>query len=184
MADNKRKKRGDVSIIGKVHEVKNIHKDKSIFVFSGDDEKGAIIVVDTLKLNGNVIIKDKNVHIIKGDEGSIFEIKGKHEDGKVIIDGKSVIWNHDDKNIWTIDKDKNFTIRSLGKGNTKFFISGDSDKEPLFILDGKKVSKKVIDELDSDQIEKIEVLKGDSATKEYGKKAKDGVVVITTKKKE
>jgi len=52
----------------------------------------------------------------------------------------------------------------------------------MFILNGKKVSKKVIDELDTDSIDKIEVLKGDSATKEYGKKAKEGVVIITTKK--
>jgi len=179
---------------GKIHEIKNVHKGKSIFVISGDHGESTIIRDDIIKLNGNVVIKDKKVHVIhgddnsifelKGDDNSIFELKGKHKDGKVIINGNSVIWNHDDKNIWTTDKDKKITIKSLGKGNTKFFISGDSDKEPLFFLDGKKVSKKVIDELDSDSIDKIEVLKGDSATKEYGKKAKDGVVLITTKKKE
>ena len=34
-----------------------------------------------------------------------------------------------------------------------------------------------------DSIEKVEVLKGDKATKEYGDKGKDGVIIITTKKK-
>ena len=66
----------------------------------------------------------------------------------------------------------------------KIFISGDSENKPIFFLDGKEVSKEVIDELDSDNIEKMEVLKGDSATKEYGDKGKNGVIIITTKTKE
>ena len=51
-------------------------------------------------------------------------------------------------------------------------------------MDGKIVSKDKIDDLDSDSIDSIEVLKGDSATKKYGKKAEGGAVVISTKKKQ
>ncbi len=156
----------DVFIVkknGKVHEVKDVHKNKRVHIIKGDEG---------------------SVFEIKGDDGSLFELKGKHKDGKVIVSGNSVIWNHDDKNIWTTDKGKSITIKSLGKGKNKIFISGDSDEKPLFVLDGKEVSKKVIDDLDSDSIDKVEVLKGDGAIEKYGKKAKDGVVLITTKKKD
>ncbi|MBN4084917.1 TonB-dependent receptor plug domain-containing protein [Flavobacteriaceae bacterium AH-315-B10] len=179
----------------KIHEIKNVHKGKSIFVISGDNGESTIIRDDIIKLNGNVVIKDKKVHVIhgddnsifelKGDDNSIFELKGKHKEGKVIINGNSVIWNHDDKNIWTTDKDNNFIIKSLGKGNNKIFISGGNGNNPIFILDGKEVSKKKLDDLlDPNDIKEITVLKGEKAIKKYGKKAKDGAIVITTKKKE
>jgi TonB-dependent SusC/RagA subfamily outer membrane receptor len=51
-------------------------------------------------------------------------------------------------------------------------------------LNGKEISKKEMDELKQDSIEKIEVLKGDSATEKYGEKGKDGVILITTKDEE
>ena len=40
-----------------------------------------------------------------------------------------------------------------------------------------------MDALSPDQIKSVEVLKGESAIKEYGAEAKDGVIKITTKKK-
>ena len=41
-----------------------------------------------------------------------------------------------------------------------------------------------MENLDSEKIKSINVLKGESATKKYGKKAKDGVIEITTKDKD
>ena len=38
------------------------------------------------------------------------------------------------------------------------------------------------DDLDKDKIETIEVLKGSKAVEKYGEKARNGVVVITSKK--
>lgn len=52
---------------------------------------------------------------------------------------------------------------------------------PLFIVDGKEV--KDIDNLNPEEIEKIEVLKDQSATAAYGDKGKNGVILITTKEK-
>jgi serine protease Do len=51
---------------------------------------------------------------------------------------------------------------------------------PLYIVDGKEL--KNINQISPNDIEKIDVLKGSSATALYGKKGKKGVVVITTKK--
>jgi serine protease Do len=52
---------------------------------------------------------------------------------------------------------------------------------PLYIVDGKEI--KNVNEISPTDIEKIDVLKGASATALYGKKGEKGVVVITTKKK-
>jgi serine protease Do len=51
---------------------------------------------------------------------------------------------------------------------------------PLYIVDGKEIIN--INEISPNDIEKIDVLKGESATTLYGKKGAKGVVVITTKK--
>lgn len=60
-------------------------------------------------------------------------------------------------------------------------ISG-SGKNPLFILDGKPFDQKNLKNLDPQTIESILLLKDKPAVEQYGEKAKDGVVVITTKK--
>ena len=53
----------------------------------------------------------------------------------------------------------------------------------IFIIDGKESSKEVVKSLSSDEIETINVYKGDKAAEKYGEKAKGGVVEVKTKKK-
>ena len=50
------------------------------------------------------------------------------------------------------------------------------------MLDGKEISKKELQTLEPKTIENINVLKGDTAVKKYGKKAEQGVIEITSKK--
>lgn len=54
-------------------------------------------------------------------------------------------------------------------------------EDPLFIIDGVE-AKSSISHLNSNDIDNVTVLKGESATV-YGEKGKNGVVIITTKKK-
>lgn len=56
-----------------------------------------------------------------------------------------------------------------------------NDKKPLIIIDGKVSNQKVLKKLNTKDIEKIDVLKGEKSEKEY--KTKNGVILITTKKK-
>ncbi|WP_168796609.1 alpha-2-macroglobulin family protein [Cognatitamlana onchidii] len=64
--------------------------------------------------------------------------------------------------------------------NIKIKGSGTSSKSnPLFIVDGKIVEGEL--DLDSSDIESIDVLKDASATAIYGTKGANGVVIITTK---
>ncbi|GAB4022058.1 M56 family metallopeptidase [Spirosoma koreense] len=54
---------------------------------------------------------------------------------------------------------------------------------PLYIIDGIEMNHFSSDSLNPKNIESISVLKGESATGTYGEKGKNGVILITTKKK-
>ena len=56
-------------------------------------------------------------------------------------------------------------------------------KEPLYLIDGKEITREEMNNISPETIDKVEVLKGDSATEKYGDKGKNGVVIITTKNK-
>ncbi len=53
----------------------------------------------------------------------------------------------------------------------------------LIIVDGVEISNSALENIDSNNVESMNVLKGESALKKYGAKGKDGAVEITTKKK-
>ncbi|HBX20906.1 MAG TPA: hypothetical protein DEF88_10715 [Porphyromonadaceae bacterium] len=76
----------------------------------------------------------------------------------------------------------------------KFVVTGQSadnpslenipvEKRPLVILDGKTISAEEMDALDANAIESVSVWKVPQATKEFGDKGKNGVIIITSKKK-
>ncbi|MFW2135941.1 hypothetical protein ACK2M7_06625 [Chryseobacterium sp. TY4] len=54
---------------------------------------------------------------------------------------------------------------------------------PIYVLDGIIVDDKKVKDLKPSNIEKVEVLKAETAKHKYGEKAKYGVIVITSKKK-
>ena len=57
-----------------------------------------------------------------------------------------------------------------------------SEKHPLVIVDGKTVDYSQLKTVDTNTISRMEVLKDKAAIEKYGEKAKDGVILITTKK--
>lgn len=56
------------------------------------------------------------------------------------------------------------------------------EKTPLYVLDGKEITEPEFSALKPNNIQSINVLKGESATKAYGDKGKNGVILITLKK--
>ena len=58
-----------------------------------------------------------------------------------------------------------------------------AESKPLYLVDGKEVTEKIIVEIKPDDVESINVLKDLSATKKYGEKGKNGVIEIYLKKK-
>ena len=57
-----------------------------------------------------------------------------------------------------------------------------SDKNILYIVDGKEVSANFINELDSSYIEKMTVLKGNKEVAKHTDKEYEGVIIIEMKK--
>lgn len=57
-----------------------------------------------------------------------------------------------------------------------------SEGDPIYVLNGTIIDRSKTESLDNSTIEKVDVLKGKSATALYGEAAKDGAVLITTKR--
>ena len=60
------------------------------------------------------------------------------------------------------------------------FISKTSD-EPIYIVNGKIVDKSTLEDVDSEDIKSVNILKGKVAKETYGEKGKNGVVILTKK---
>ncbi|WP_066220863.1 M56 family metallopeptidase [Formosa haliotis] len=56
--------------------------------------------------------------------------------------------------------------------------------DPIYILNGKEISKDEMNKIAPENIDSVFVLKGEKAIEKYGEKGKHGVVVITTKPKD
>lgn len=163
----------------KKHKVVRLNsgdKDAHTWVHSGDAEAKEIKVkiVDGKKIvtvNGEKVSEDVLEELEEGD-GKRIRIKkmkkGKGENVFIIKDSDS-----------DFDYDVEFNDK---EGGAFFIMDSDKDGDPLFIVDGKEMSRKDFKGYSPDQIESVEVLKGESALKKYGDKGKDGVVIVTTKK--
>ncbi|MEJ8758672.1 SusC/RagA family TonB-linked outer membrane protein [Pontibacter sp. H259] len=71
-------------------------------------------------------------------------------------------------------------LGQFGKIRIRGAISLTSDNDPLYIVDGVPTADP--NDIDMNNVESVNVLKGPNATSLYGQRAEAGVVVITTKK--
>ena len=90
-----------------------------------------------------------------------------------------------------VDKDADSDNVDLVKNhlrnrNPGMIFHGPENKSPLIVVDGevKGNGTDILSKISPDQIQSISVLKNEAAKAEYGDKAKDGVIKITTEKKE
>ncbi|WP_207492696.1 M56 family metallopeptidase [Aridibaculum aurantiacum] len=130
-----------------------------------------------------IVTKNPPLYIVDGKEthasvmrdmapesiNSIDVLKGEHATEKYGEKGKNGV----------------IIISTKSGGNQNFdglatVISSAGD-QPLYFINGKAATKEAIDKLDKDAIKTVNVLKGESATKKHGDKAKGGVVEITLK---
>jgi len=151
------------------HKVKEGNHEYILHEIDEDHGSGNVIHIesDSGKKSSVWVTKDGN-HIKKGSHSVIIDSDNYNEDQNVFI-------------LKSNDKDDHsvFIHKADDKG---FFFVGNDSKDPLIFIDGKKSTKEEMENLGSDVIKNIEVLKGDKVIKEYGKKAKDGVILITTNK--
>ncbi len=158
--------------------------DKNSYVFISENGDETHVKV----INGKKVTEDihgphsENVWISKsGDSTKLKKIKiieiDKDSDGE-----KTVIV----KEIRKDDGEMEVNVEVIEGGHDKgenmmMFISEDGD-QPLMIVDGKEMEDRSLEDIDPDTIETVNVYKGDKAIEKYGEKAKNGVVVIKTKK--
>lgn len=151
------------------HSVWIHNSDKKIKTVNISEENGKKII----RVNGKKISEEEYDELKEGDDFDSHHIKieksKKGENNSVMIIKNT---EHDDEDIEWFGDDK----------NSFFFFQGEGDEDPTFYIDGKEATKEEFKALSKDEIEKVEVSKGKGATEKYGKKAKNGVVEITTKK--
>lgn len=164
----------------KKHDLHFEEKGENIYIMEIDeDDDGNHKFIKKIKSgdhNEEIIIKEgKGNHFIidEDGDGNVFinrDDEGEHERVWISKDGKNKV--HTDHEVIVIEGDD-------GSG---YFFMDDNGKDSLIFIDGKKSSYKALKKLEKDRIETIEITKGDDAIKKYGKKAKNGVIKVTTKK--
>ena len=109
---------------------------------------------------------------------SIFELldQSKIESVSVIKDEQAMKEYNAPNGVILIKSKKNGPLVEVGEKEVKIT---DDDKDPVIVVDGKVSDRESLSELSPDDIESIDVLKGEKALKEYN--APNGVVIIKTK---
>ncbi|TGX82380.1 TonB family protein [Palleniella muris] len=80
---------------------------------------------------------------------------------------------------------RNDTATKSGSASQAVSVGTNDTKAPLIIVNGKPISEteyKSIKDIKPDNIEKVDILKNEESTKQYGEKGKNGVILITLKR--
>lgn len=124
------------------------------------------------------VLKDKSAVELYGEEGKngvlIITMKKGGKDDQPTIHSKAD----------SLPVVSNLNAKDSGKSGIRIRGSENSLNKPLIVVDGEKKSKDFkLNSIDPKDINSINVLKDDSATKEYGEEGENGVVLIETRKK-
>ncbi|MDE3143085.1 MAG: hypothetical protein KGL19_02950, partial [Bacteroidota bacterium] len=90
------------------------------------------------------------------------------KDSMVVVVPKKVIKTQD-----SLNKKKPLSIVQIGNDTT--------GKQPIFFIDGKKITDDELSKINPNQIDHMNVLKGKEATAKYSEEGKNGVVELTMK---
>lgn len=104
-----------------------------------------------------------SITVLKGDTAeALYGLNGK--DGAVLVATKNA------------DKTENKVSKIRIRNSSEV-----AEKPPIVYLDGKEISEQEMDQLNPEDIERIDVLKGAKAIAEGGTKGENGIIYITTK---
>lgn len=150
----------------------DVLKGESATVAYGEEGANGVVLVIT-KASGEVINEEQK----KGE--NYFELKGEIEKVDNIDASETTIEiiKEDPRSIEDeMDKPSKSTIKIRGNTSTT--------EQPLFVIDGvilERTSNDPLTEVDPNDIQSINVLKGAAAKMEYGEQGANGVVEIFTK---
>lgn len=166
---------------GKVHTVKDLKgENKQLMLFKKKDkQKKPFIDAENsplVFLDGKEIKTDE-LNTINPDEIKSMEVlKDKTVTEKYGEKGKNGVIFILSKEGTTYKTDDEIVL-----SKEKILITNNG-KTPLYILDGEEITLAQMNAIEANDIASVFILKDKSATKKYGKKGKNGVVIITLKK--
>ncbi|MFI1743563.1 M56 family metallopeptidase [Thalassobellus sediminis] len=154
---------------------------KNTGILTGIDCRSTLIILDGKEIEKKELedIHDtdvESVNIFRNEE-AIEKYGKKGENGVIVITTKGkaseVLVTGYGKSSDSINDSQSIRIRATSTAN---------GKQPLVIVDGKELPYEKLEKIKPDNIKSIDVLKDEKAIEKYGKKGKNGVVEITTKK--
>ncbi|WPV01289.1 M56 family metallopeptidase [Mucilaginibacter sp. cycad4] len=150
----------NVVTVGPVSKSVDVKHVKSLVVVKGVSSSATGSSNSTITINGVKAKPTALSYSIKSDDDAIVA-----QGGDVIVTGYG----------------KKANVKAIKVNGVSVMANG--DKEPFIVIDGKRSDMDAFKKIDVKLIESISILQGDDATKKYGDKAKDGVVLVTTRKK-
>jgi len=155
--------------IVKDYKMKLIDADKGIY---GTDEGGGLVLT-------NYLI-DNSLYAVFEVQGNLLTATYRLEDDVILFEVTS-----GKKDPVNMDGVFNYSVGSVQKVRLKrqsIESNIPTDPGPLYFLGDKPISKTEMEKIDPNQIESVNVLKGEEAIKQYGKAGKHGVILIKLKK--
>jgi beta-lactamase regulating signal transducer with metallopeptidase domain len=179
----KKLKRNNDNLITAIHVIFKSDTQKTEYNVSGNkpieqfifERKGDVFVARAA-IKGKDFIYDT----AENQYNTSSENKNNNKNSTIIDIQKSDSIIHQTKS-WTSKDGNKILINASEHGNSKFY--SDQVSNPLFVVDNKVVEQSVFENIDSENIESVFVLKNNVATKQYGERGKNGVVVVKTKKR-
>lgn len=175
-------KTGVIEIVTKANtgqKERPLDKSASSFIKIKDNSDDADKIKPLIVINGKVIGNSKSIEELKINKEDIKEVSVLKDKSAVAIYGPAgkdgvVIIQLKTGKYFEMPKEENRTtikIRSDGKG------------DPLYVIDGEVMGKerKLLKELDPNDIKSINIVKGEAALKQYGEEGSDGVVEVFMK---
>ena len=153
------------------------------FSFMSDGQSFKVVTMG--KDDGTFMFTSKEGEIIaQTTTDDTFSFKQKDtisiqtQSNRLLKEGDSIFINRNSK-IQTWVNNNGTNINASENGNT--FVYRSKSDEPLFVVNGKVVEKSLFEDVDSDKIESVNVLKGNLAVERFGERGKNGVVLLRTK---
>lgn len=167
-----KKSKENMDGITTIHSEKSL-LEKPLMIVDGKEIK-SIDNIDPNKIDNISVLKEKSATDLYGEKG---------KNGVVLITLKK---NNNTSLKYAITDSVRAENQSEFKNKRKdVLVEGRvlSENPPLYILDGKEITKLQMDKISPADIESVTVLKNSSATDMYGDKGKNGVIIITSKSK-
>ena len=145
-------------------------------------DKKAMDQIDPNNIQSISVLKDKSATAVYGENGKngviLITLKGKNSAG---ISGNAKKEKVSNEPVTVVGYGK---MNSGQSPNASGFNlrSTDNANPPLIIVDGVEIDKKAMDQINPNTIDRMDVLKDQSAIEKYGEKGKNGVILITTKR--